>query len=386
MWGSIPPQVHSGYGVQTALVTPRIKSLGHDIAVGSNSVHQAWIQNFPSEHGDVPVYPGLRGDTNGGMLLPSHAQHFQADVVMTHYDAYIFAGHMFEQPWVPWFPIDTEELAPAVEASVTTAKMRITQTRHGQAACEARGLDCEYVPAGFDKNTYRPVDGSLWREMVGVSPSTYLVGIVAANSGGHGRPSRKSLIELFQGFKMFHEEHPDSMLYAHTFAQDYIDLFQVMKDIEMPEGVVWFPNPYLMVCGLCTPEYMAEVYSGIDVLLNPSMGEGFGVPILEAQACGTPVITGDWTSMSEITRTGLALPKDAAEPFTVMMDNKRDVYGQQYIVRPESVRDALLNSVKWRVDPAQVAEAVSEYEINNVWSENWLPVIEKIEELANVSV
>ena len=49
---------------------------------------------------------------------------------------------------------------------------------------------------------------------------------------------------------------------------------------------------------------MARIYSAMDVLANPSMGEGFGLPIVEAQACGTPVIVTDWTSMPELVGAG----------------------------------------------------------------------------------
>jgi glycosyltransferase involved in cell wall biosynthesis len=49
---------------------------------------------------------------------------------------------------------------------------------------------------------------------------------------------------------------------------------------------------------------MAKLYSAMDVLLNPAMGEGFGVPVLEAQACGTPAIVTDWTAMPEVCKAG----------------------------------------------------------------------------------
>ncbi len=45
---------------------------------------------------------------------------------------------------------------------------------------------------------------------------------------------------------------------------------------------------------------MPLLYNAADLLLYPSFYEGFGLPILEAQACGTPVITSNLSSMPEI--------------------------------------------------------------------------------------
>lgn len=61
---------------------------------------------------------------------------------------------------------------------------------------------------------------------------------------------------------------------------------------------------HLVVAGETTP-WLAEkdmplLYSAARVLLYPSLYEGFGLPILEAMACGTPVITANISSMPEV--------------------------------------------------------------------------------------
>lgn len=53
--------------------------------------------------------------------------------------------------------------------------------------------------------------------------------------------------------------------------------------------------------------YLKAVYNAADVLLQPSYNEGFGIPIIEAQACGCPVIVNDNTSMSELVGPGIAV-------------------------------------------------------------------------------
>lgn len=63
-------------------------------------------------------------------------------------------------------------------------------------------------------------------------------------------------------------------------------------------------------------EEMPLLYSSAKVLLYPSFYEGFGLPILEAMACGTPVITSNLGAMSEIAGKGNALlvnPNDIKE-------------------------------------------------------------------------
>ena len=44
-----------------------------------------------------------------------------------------------------------------------------------------------------------------------------------------------------------------------------------------------------------------------DVLLQPSKVEGFGMPVLEAQLLGTPVVTTAWGAMADYTRCGVLL-------------------------------------------------------------------------------
>jgi glycosyltransferase involved in cell wall biosynthesis len=51
-------------------------------------------------------------------------------------------------------------------------------------------------------------------------------------------------------------------------------------------------------------EDMAKIYNAMDVLMNPAMGEGFGIPVLEAQACGVPAIVTDFSAMKEVCQAG----------------------------------------------------------------------------------
>lgn len=65
------------------------------------------------------------------------------------------------------------------------------------------------------------------------------------------------------------------------------------------------------VMGYTPDDALAALYSAAQVLVYPSLYEGFGLPPLEAMASGTPVVVSDRASLPEVVGTaGVALPPD----------------------------------------------------------------------------
>ncbi|MDA0185151.1 glycosyltransferase family 4 protein [Solirubrobacter phytolaccae] len=55
------------------------------------------------------------------------------------------------------------------------------------------------------------------------------------------------------------------------------------------------------VCGFVSEDELVALYAGATCFAFPSLAEGFGLPVLEAMACGTPVVSSNTTSMPEVT-------------------------------------------------------------------------------------
>ncbi|EPN4480103.1 glycosyltransferase family 4 protein [Klebsiella aerogenes] len=56
----------------------------------------------------------------------------------------------------------------------------------------------------------------------------------------------------------------------------------------------------IIFSGRLSNKKLAEYYKGAEFLLFPSLYEGFGLPVIESMACGTPVITSENTSLGEV--------------------------------------------------------------------------------------
>lgn len=59
-------------------------------------------------------------------------------------------------------------------------------------------------------------------------------------------------------------------------------------------------HPDIIFCGFIDEEDKAEIIRGARVFIYPSFFEGFGLPLLEAMKCETPIITSNTSSMPEI--------------------------------------------------------------------------------------
>ena len=118
---------------------------------------------------------------------------------------------------------------------------------------------------------------------------------------------RKNVLNVVRAFFMICKEFPEYMLVLGGKAQgEYVER---IKEYILHEGiesrVIWI--------GHLNDSELSFVYRRACALVFASFIEGFGYPVLEAMACGTPVITSRFTSLGEICKNESALLVDPAD-------------------------------------------------------------------------
>jgi glycosyltransferase involved in cell wall biosynthesis len=130
-------------------------------------------------------------------------------------------------------------------------------------------------------------DGFL--ENAGIKPKQpYIVHI--SNESPH-----KNFRALLKAFSKVHAERPDVLLVklgrAHN-ADHHQETVDLIKTLGIKDVVKFVEE--------VTDADVVNWYRGASVMVMPSLAEGFGLPVLEAMACGTPVVSSDAETLVEI--------------------------------------------------------------------------------------
>lgn len=370
LWHSVAPWIKTGYGGQTNLFVYRLQELlGHEMAISSYVMPSGGTLT----HKGVPVLP--RGDDRfGNDVLPQHAKAWRADLVITLTDQWIFRPEVMQHlPWLAWTPVDHDPVPPQVRSVlIKGGAVSVAYSRFGERKMREADIDPLYVPHGCNPRYFEAVKRQSARKRLGLPQDAFIVGVVGVNQGV---PNRKSLPQVIESFSRFRKKHGDAMLYLHTSRKrnDGFDLDPMLKQFQLEENEVRFSDAYSSMVGV-PARRMRDVFSSFDVLLAPYMGEGFGLPIIEAQACGVPVIVTDFSSMSELCFYG---EKIRGEPFYT----KQNAF--QRLPRVSEIVKALEKVYSYdketmRKGSRRARSAVRKnYDPDKITIEHWGPVLEQ---------
>ena len=94
------------------------------------------------------------------------------------------------------------------------------------------------------------------------------------------------------------------------------------------------PRAHIISLDYVPREMLPAIYSGASVFVYPSRYEGFGLPVLEAMACGAPVIVSSAEALAELVAdAGVVLRTESIEELTQAMERLLRFAGEQQRLR-----------------------------------------------------
>jgi glycosyltransferase involved in cell wall biosynthesis len=372
------PGIPTGYGQQAEYLTNNMVRAGLDVAILSNYGTEGMQTTIEIANKKVHSFPRGFNNFSTDNLLLNH-EYAQAlypnkkNAIFILYDSWVYldAG-LDNENVVIWVPLDHLTIPPAVAAFLKKENVTvISMSPDGNRQLDAVGIKNTYIPHVIDKEIYKPTfetRGKKTRDFMGISDDTFLVGMVSANKA-NGIVHRKAFAENILAFATFWRNHPEAKLYIHSEASKIMggfNLINLFRACGLPQEAVIMPSVLDLRYGITRNE-MAALYTTFDVLLATSLGEGFGVPTIEAQACGTRAIVSNWTASQDL-----------------VSENSWKVEGYPFWDEPQSAwwKIPAIDSIVAALEeaykaPRGVDEAslkfADNFEDKKIWQEKWLP-------------
>jgi len=380
------PWSPTGYGVQVSELAPKIKEDGHEIAIMANY----GLSGGSLMWGGIPIF-GQGMDAYSNDLTPSQMDWWisqdpnRIGIGITLYDVWVYQSPQWDKiPIASWTPVDHVRVPDGVLSWFKrngSPKWAIAMSKFGQRELLAAGVDDKklfYAPHSFNENIFKPEQPD-FRPQIAVPPDAHLTIINSANKGL--TPIRKCWPEMLEAWSTFAKDKSDAYLLVWTevsgIAQG-VNIHRFLNEIKAPVDRIRFVPQFDLRQGI-NANVLAAAYAASDVLLMTSRGEGFGVPTIEAQACGTPVIVTDWTAQSELVGSGWKV--DGQKEWDELQTGWWKVPNVDAIISALEESYALKsNEKKIKEEKSKAIEFSKSYKTNAVYDTYWKPILSTLEE------
>ncbi len=228
--------------------------------------------------------PGRVGN-NGFLYSPANTAPLLAinQVVTIHDVSVLDCPEWFRPDFARWYRFLIPRLARRASAVITDSefsKGRII------SQCQIPSEKIYTIPCGVDFGRFNGApsgtqDQDQIRQTFGLDREYIL-------SVGTIEP-RKNLQMLLQAWKSIRNSAASIVLAIAGGEKAHIRAGRLSQE---DEGVIFL--------GRVPDEFLPGLYAGATAFIYPSIYEGFGLPILEAMACGTPVIASNCTAIPEV--------------------------------------------------------------------------------------
>lgn len=270
------------------------------------------LQGGSLEMGGVEVNPiySQPHSQDAGEWVSYWFEQTKSDLILQHFDVWILPSGWIKQedlPVITYTPIDSLPVSDRIKETADGALLNVGMSRFAEKAFLECGMPSCYIPHWVDREKFYPIDKKAARRALPLPEEKFIFGMVGTNKG-----PRKAITNAMMAFKHLllnsEKAREEAILYLHT--NPFLDstnpegyrLLDLAEELEILDWVFHTDKENYLV-GL--PDgAMRAIYNSFDVLLQPSFGEGFGMPIVEAQACGVPVIGSKNSATQEVIGEG----------------------------------------------------------------------------------
>jgi glycosyltransferase involved in cell wall biosynthesis len=302
---SAPITATTGYGKVSRDILLALADLGYDVVnIGGRGSTITWGEKvyIQTPKGNQVLVLPCWGQVGDRGTIEYYVKRYNIEVLVSLWDAFVLpAIGKPSVPYAAYVPVDASMTSKwantLINADIVTA---ISRFGYNELLKHFPDFMVKYISHGVDATTFKPhklEDRMQFRDSWGIPRDKFVFLFLGANMG-----ERKNIIQLMITFKKFVEKHPDALLYLYTnMFTGYPTGYDIAGFAEHMgiQGKVMGPTFNTMLDSV-EDDKLAELYACADVTVNASLGEGFGMSILESEACGTPVIATNNSSMQEL--------------------------------------------------------------------------------------
>lgn len=133
---------------------------------------------------------------------------------------------------------------------------------------------------------------------------------------------KKNIYNLIEGFAIFKENNKDSqekLILIGSAGFGYDEMRYMIEELGVDQDV--------MILGWVEEADLPYIFGSAEAFIFPSLYEGFGIPVLQAMACGTPVVLSDIKVLHEVAQDSALFfdrlnPYDLAQKIKDIIENK----------------------------------------------------------------
>jgi glycosyltransferase involved in cell wall biosynthesis len=317
MWLSDSCCTCTGYATISSNVMNGLVKNGYDCYYQAhNYIGQDIMPGITFEDGrklDFTLMGTGRAPYSQDVLIPK-IRKLGIDVFITLLDTFMVYPWYQQMDFAPaktifYFPSDGGGFPLGCEQILRKCTVPVAMSKFGQKQLwDDHQIKCEYIPHAVDTENFFPMkemDKIQLKKKWGLE-GKFVVGSVFRNQG------RKMPDRQLRAFAEFAKGKDDVLYLLHTDPTDVAAVFDIqnmIKKLNIEHKVrftgMTFHNGFAY-------KKMNDVYNLFDVHFLSTSGEGFGVPIIEASACGIPGIVTEYTTTQELLIDGgvcgLAVP------------------------------------------------------------------------------